>query len=274
MNIVRCSHLPLGLAVVLTLVLLGTGCATAFPVAEPGLEFDDGLNAAAVFNRTMNAHGGDLRSDAGTFSLAMTGEWKRLIVRIQPVVTDAGYRISAEERYRPSEQLYEVSHQGPEGTKKVIRQGRAIELFYNGEPETDPARLRATAMTTDAFELFHFGPTFIKHRKSALVRLDDQRENGVSYRRLLATLRPGFGEAEKDQVVLWIDPETDLLFRVHLTLNGFETTQGAHVDTTFLAYEQVGDYVFPTRFEERVRGPLRIQAHHWQITEFEYVAPQ
>lgn len=258
----------------LLFVLLVSGCATSFPVAEPELEFDDGLDAAALLDLTVKAHGGDLRDDTGTFTLAMEGDWKRLIVRIQPVVTDAGYRISAVERYTPKDRRYEVQHQGPDGTKTVIRQGRGIELYYNGEPETDPARLRATAMTTDAFELFHFGPTFILHRQSALTRLSDQRENGVNYRRLLATLRPGFGEAEEDQVVLWIDPDFHLLFRVHLTLNGFETTQGAHVDTTFLAYEQVGDYVFPTQFEERVRGPLRIHAHDWRITEFAYEAPE
>ena len=51
-----------------------------------------------------------------------------------------------------------------------------------------------------------------------------------------------------------------------MTLNGFETTRGAHVDTTFLAYRQVGPYLLPVRFSERVRGPLRIKAHEWHTT--------
>jgi hypothetical protein len=79
-------------------------------------------------------------------------------------------------------------------------------------------------------------------------------------------VEPGFGEAAQDQVVLWIDAQTSRLFRVHMTLNGFETTQGAHVDTTFLEYRKVGQFLLPVRFHERVRGPLRIDAHDWYTT--------
>lgn len=241
-------------------------CATSFPTARPGLAFDDGLDARTLFDRSLAAHGGDLAQAPGDFNLAMAGEWQSLIQRIQPIVTDAGFRITAEERFRPAERLYVVRHEGPLGSKHVVRTPDTIEVFYNGVRETDPQKLRATAMTTDAFQLFHFGPSLVHWRASAMVRMPDAREGGVDYRRVLATLRPGFGEADEDQVVLWIHPDTDLLFRVHLTLNGFETTQGAHVDTTFLAYDRVGPYVFPSRFDERVRGPLRISAHQWWIT--------
>lgn len=246
--------------------LLLPACAATFPAPAPARSFADGLDARALFERTLAAHGGDLAEAPGDFNLAMAGEWQSLIQRIQPLVTDAGYRITAEERFRPSEQLYVVRHQGPEGSKHVVRSPGSIAVFYNGERESDPAKLRATAMTTDAFQLFHFGPSLVKWRATDMVRLADAREGGVAYRRVLATLRPGFGESEEDHVVLWIHPETDLLFRVHLTLNGFETTQGAHVDTTFLAYDRVGPYVFPSRFDERVRGPIRISAHQWWIT--------
>lgn len=256
----------LRLATPLLAAILLAACATTFPTAQPGLVFEDGLDANTVFERSLAAHGGDIAEAPGDFNLAMEGEWQSLIQRIQPVVTDAGYRITAEERFRPAEQLYVVRHQGPQGNKHVVRTPDSIEVFYNGERETDPAKLRATAMTTDAFQLFHFGPSLVKWRAKHMVRLANAREGGIDYRRVLATLRPGFGEADEDQVVLWINPETDLLFRVHLTLNGFETTQGAHVDTTFLAYDRVGPFVFPSRFDERVRGPLRISAHQWWIT--------
>lgn len=243
-----------------------SGCATSFPSERPGLTFTDGLDAETLFERSLAAHGGDLAEAEGDFNLAMDGEWQSLIQRIQPVVTDSAFRITAEERFRPSEELYVVRHQGPDGFKHVVRSPGSIEVFYNGDRETDASKLRATAMTTDAFQLFHFGPSLVKWRAQRMVRLSDAREGGVAYRRILATLQPGFGESDEDKVVLWIHPETDLLFRVHLTLNGFETTQGAHVDTTFLAYDRVGPYVFPSRFDERVRGPIRISAHQWWIT--------
>jgi hypothetical protein len=67
-------------------------------------------------------------------------------------------------------------------------------------------------------------------------------------------------------VVLWINAQTHLLYRVHFTLNGFETTQGAHVDTTFLAYRKLGRFTLPVKFSERVRGPIRLPAHEWHTT--------
>lgn len=246
--------------------LVLSGCATRFPQPEAGLLFSDGLDAETLFARSLDAHGGDIRAHRGDFNLAMTGEWGQAIVRIQPVVTDAGYRISAEERYRPADQFYALRHEGPEGVKTVVRHGREIEVWYNGEPERDPAILRASAMTTDAFEMFHFGPSFVSHRAVEMQRLTDRREDGTDYRLVWVRLRPGFGEADEDEAVLWIDPANDLLYRIHMTLNGFETTQGAHVDTTFHDYQDVEGFMLPGRFVERVRGPIRIHAHDWWIT--------
>lgn len=253
------------LAVLLALAALLHGCAS-FPQADPAARFSDGLDAAAVFDACMDAHGGDLSDYPGDINLSTDGEWHQAIQRIQPIVSDAGFRVTSEERYRPRDGLYSVHHQGPLGSKQVVRSPDGISVYYNGTRESDPVKIRATAMTNDAFRMFHFGPSFIKHRATTMLRLADQRENGRSYRRLLATVEPGFGEAARDQVVLWIDAQTSRLFRVHMTLNGFETTQGAHVDTTFLEYRQVGAYVLPVSFRERVRGPIRIDAHDWHTT--------
>jgi hypothetical protein len=247
------------------LLLLVTGCA-GFPEAREGLEFEDGLNAEQWFERLMDAHGGDLSDDPRDFNLAMTGEWYSLIQRIQPLVTDSGYRVSAEERYLPAENLYVVRHRGLEGVKTVWRQGRDIKVWYDGEPVDDPDVLAATAMTTDAFELFHYGPSFLARRATSMTRLQAGRDDGRRYPRLLIDIEPGFGEAQTDQVVVWINPDSHRMYRVHITLNGFETTQGAHVDTTFHDYVEQGGYWFPNTYKERVRGPIRIKAHDWWIT--------
>jgi hypothetical protein len=79
-------------------------------------------------------------------------------------------------------------------------------------------------------------------------------------------LRPGFGESTQDEAVLWIDADHARLHRVHITLEGYPTTRGAHVDTTFLEYHRIGPYLLPARFFERMRGPLRIAAHEWHVT--------
>ncbi|WP_231372029.1 MULTISPECIES: hypothetical protein [unclassified Thioalkalivibrio] len=254
------------LAGVAGLIVLLAGCGRAFPEPAPDREFADGLSAETLFERTLEAHGGDLREDPRDFNMATDGEWGRMIQRIQPLVADTGFRGRSEERYRPADSLYVREYTGPEGVKHVFRHEGTISVYYNGEFETDPDRVAATAMTIDAGELFHFGPSFVKHRATDLQRLPDRREDGVDYHRVLATIEPGFGFAERDEVVMWIHPETDRLYRVHITLEGFERTQGAHVDTTFLEYEEVGPYVLPSRFEERVRGPLRLHVHDWWVT--------
>ncbi len=242
------------------------GCS-AFPQERPGTQFADGLSAAEVFDQCLAAHGGDIRDYPGDINIATDGRWHSLIQRIQPVVSDADYRVTSEERFRPRDGIYAVRHSGPAGSKYVLRSRAGVSLHYNGVAVAgEDERRRATAMTNDAFQLFHFGPSFVKHRAASMVRLPDAHEAGREYRRILANLTPGFGESEADQVVLWIDSATSLLFRVHMTLEGFESTRGAHVDTTFLAYMQVGPLLLPSRFSERVRGPLKLMAHEWEVT--------
>ncbi len=251
---------------VCSLALLA-GCASVrFPPDPPAAAVKDGLSGDAVFARTLAAHGGDLRAYPGDINLSTDGRWFALIQKIQPVVTDSGFRIRSEERYRPRDGLYAVTHTGPDGSKHVVRSREGLVVSYNGVRETDPAKLRATAMTNDAFRMFHFGPSFFLDRASSWTRLADAREQGRAYYRLRASVRPGFGETEADDVVLWIDRDTARLFRIHMSLNGFETTVGAHVDTTFLEYRDVAGYLLPVRFHERVRGPLRIDAHTWWTT--------
>lgn len=258
--------MPIRSTAVALACVLATAC-TAFPQArEPLPTPADGLTAQAVFDRSLAAHGGDLRRHPGDINLATDGRWYRLIQRIQPVVTDTGFRITSEERYRPADGLYAVRHGGPQGTKHVVRTPSALRVHYNAVAADDDSRIAATAMTNDAFRMFHFGPTFFLGRTTSLQRLPDGRERGRRYQRLLATLEPGFGRSPRDHAVLWIDADSARLYRVHQTLEGFPTTVGAHVDTTFLEYRRVGPYLFPVRFLERVRGPVRIKAHEWHVT--------
>jgi hypothetical protein len=252
------------LCLIPALLLLG-GCAR-FPTATPEARFDDGLSAKQIYADCLAAHGGDMRDYPGDINLSTDGHWHALIQRVQPLISDAGFRVTSEERYRPRDGVYAVHHHGPLGDKQVIRTPAGITVYYNDVRETDPAKLRATALTNDAFVLFHFGPSFIKARATTLSRLPDSRDGSERYYRLLATLTPGLGEAKHDQVVLWINEQTHLLYRVHFTLNGFETTQGAHVDTTFLAYRKLGRFTLPVKFKERVRGPIRLTAHEWNTT--------
>ena len=254
------------LAGLILLGLFAAGCSTPFPPPAPKGSFADNEQAQAIFDRCLNAHGGDVRTLAEDLNLSLEGEWGALIQRIQPLVADTAYRTTAQERFRPSQGLYSALWQGPAGTKKVVRTPTAVEVYYNGTRETDEAKLQAAAMTADAFQFFHLGPSFLRLRNASFTRVEDGREDGVAYQRLRTTLRPGFGFSPEDEVVVWIDPVNHRLFRVHFTLNGFARTRGAHVDTTFREYRQVGPLLVPVVLQERVRGPIRIKAHDWWMT--------
>ena len=78
---------------VLLLMLLLAGCAS-FPEARPAVRFDDGLSAEQVFAQCLVAHGGDIREHPGDINLSTDGRWYALIQRIQPIVSDAGFRVS------------------------------------------------------------------------------------------------------------------------------------------------------------------------------------
>lgn len=252
--------------VLLVIGALLTGCATGFPTTSTPWTAPDRLDGRAVLARSLAAHGGDLRGRSGDLNYASDGHWFSLIQKIQPVVTDAGYRVTSEARYSPSQGRYAVRHVGPKGVKQVVRTPGAIEVYYDGVRVTDPDILAATAMTSDAFELFHFGPSFLSARATRVERMPDVTEAGRRYLRVMADIAPGFGEAANDRVIAWFDPQTHLLYRVHMTLNGFKTTQGAHVDTTLTDYRNLGGLQVPMRFHERVRGPLKIDAHTWWVT--------
>lgn len=246
------------------------GC-TSFPQAPSGAEvFADGQSAAELFAACLAEHGGDVRGWATDLNFSTDGEWGTLIQRIQPIVSDADWRVRSQERFLPATGLYAARWEGPAGTKVVVRTPDQVSVYYNGVRETDERRLQASAMTADAFQLFHLGPSFFALRGATFARLPDMREGGVNYHRLITVLRPGFGFSEEDRVVLWIDAATRRLFRVHLTVDGFETTRGAHVDTTFHEYRRVGRMLVPVRLHERVRGPLRLDVHRWRMTGVDF----
>lgn len=265
MRLVR-SAVPRTLLCALACLLLAACATGGFPPAVPASpRTADALDGDAVFARTLAAHGGDLRRHPGDINLSTDGQWHALVQRLQPIVSDARFRVRSEERYQPSTGLYAVTHTGPDGTKRVVRGPGVERVAYNGQP-ADDAHRRATAMTNDAFRIFHFGPSWFLGRVPRWSRLDDVVEDGRSYRRIAGRATPGLGEAAYDDAVLWIDPRTDRLYRVHISLNGFESTQGAHVDTTFLDYREAGGYLFPVKLYERVRGPVRIDVHEWHVT--------
>ena len=247
-------------------VVLLSACATRFPSPQLDIADNQSPTAAAIFQRTFKQHGGDQLEQLDDVNLAISGEWKGLIKRIQPLVSDFNYRVDSQERLFPNNGGYVALFNGPNGTKKVIRTPDSLEVYYNNEISKDPEVLSSTALTADAFHLFLLGPLTLQKWQDNFVRLSDSKENGLDYYRLYLKRSPGFGYSASDEVVLWIDKLTDRTFKVQITLQGHSTTQGAHVEVDYLDYIQLDEYLFPSVFFERVNAPIAIDAHAWRLT--------
>lgn len=244
-----------------------SGCATQFPSPQSApYRGAAPANGAEIFKRSFEAHGGAHLASLNNLNVGLTGEWKQLIRRIQPLVTDFTYRVDSQERLFPSDGVYAAQYQGPAGTKSVFRTPDTIEVYYNGIASTDPAVLSSTALTADAFHLFLLGPLALQPWQDKFTRLSDAPLKGIDHYRLHLQREPGFGFSAQDSVVLWIDKETLLTKLVQITLQGHETTQGAHVEVEYLEYHKVDNFIFPVAFYERVNAPISIDAHAWQLT--------
>ena len=263
--------MPIGRRIAITLLspllgLLGVGCARDFPRPDAFAYEGDGPAGPAVFERTLRAHGGESPEALRDLNVSLDGDWPFLLPRVQPLLADVGYRVRSEERILVHELLYAVDYQGPSGNKRVERTREEIRVLYDGVESDDPDVLGSTALTGDSYIYFLLGPLALQGRGEGFVRLSDAVEDGRRYERIHTVLEPGIGLSDRDELVLWIDAETGLTFRVHITIEGFRTTRGAHVDVTFLDYLERDGVVLPSRFHERVRAPISVSAHTWWVT--------
>lgn len=252
--------------VVLILLTLVSGCAQ--PFLRPGnVDVETAQpDGDALFMQTFNAHGGERIDQLRDVSLGIDGQWKSLIKKIQPLVTDFNYRVKSEERLLPAQGVYTALYTGPGGTKKVVRTPDETRVYYNGVESTDSDVVQSSSLTAESFLLFLLGPLALADRATGFTRLEDGHAKGKTWYRIYRELEPGLGESARDEVVLWIDPETRYTWRINITLEGFRSTKGAHVDVTYLDYVQRDGFVLPSRFFERVLAPIGIDAHAWSLT--------
>jgi hypothetical protein len=248
--------------------LMLSACASKFPTPENAayVQTDNALSGNEIFLHSFNAHGGASLDKLHNLNVSLSGKWKQLIRRIQPMVTDFRYRVDSQERILPTAGVYAAEYTGPAGIKSVFRTPNTISVRYNNEQSNTPEVLSSTALTADSFHLFLLGPLALTPWQSQVTRLSNKIMNGISHWRIHLERTPGLGLSKRDQVVLWINPKSKLTARVQITLTGHETTKKAHVETDYLAYIQVKGFTFPTKFFERVNAPIAIDAHAWSLT--------
>ncbi|NIL93129.1 MAG: hypothetical protein GTO71_01480 [Woeseiaceae bacterium] len=248
----------------LLLAALIAGCATPFPEPETA---GDPQAAKTVLDRSIAAHGGYLFDEQGSIHVHYDGRWRQTVKFLQPVLVDAGYRKQSEEVLdRSSGALLQV-HDGPDGTKLVARTADDVSVIYNGKESDDETTRAASALVADAYTMFLSGPSFFRLRDARLTLMPSATRDGQTYQRIHAELRPGFGFSEQDEAILWINDLTGYLDLVHFTIDGLASTRGAHVDVAFAGHTEIGGYIWPMRFLERVRGPVRVTAHSWEVLD-------
>lgn len=185
------------------------------------------------------------------------------------VLADTRFRRGSEERVLVGPRIVAQDHSGPAGQKRVFRGPGAISVGYNGVPSEDDEVRRAAALVADAYLLFLLGPFYFDRPGVTFAAHGEAIVDGGECDGVLAVLRPGFGTAAEDRVILFIDRSSKQLRRVRMTLNGLESTRGAEVDVTFRDFRRIGGILWPTDFDERIRVPFDLHAHHWRIVGLE-----
>ncbi len=153
--------------------------------------------------------------------------------------------------------------------KNVLREPAKIVTVYNGDFSKNHEANQAAALVADAYALFLLGPFYFQQSGTVFAMNGESFVDQVLCDEVLAILRPGLGMAEEDRVILHIDRSSKLLRRVRLTLNGLDSTRGAEVDVTFRDFKKIDGVLWPTDFDERIRSPFKLHAHHWNLRGLE-----
>jgi hypothetical protein len=195
------------------------------------------------------------------------GDWAPLAVRLQPVLTDSGFRKSSVETYKPSTRSVRQIHTGPKGIKMVERRGPDTRIAFNGVASDEREILDAAALVADAYTAFLFGPSWLESRGAAFRLLGEQELGGETCQLIAGRLSPGFGASGEDHFIAWIGRESSLMRRFQFTLNGLDSTRGADVDVTFSDFHKAPDgSLWPGHFLERIQRPILAKAHEWRMT--------
>ena len=221
--------------------------------------------AVALVTASQRAHGSMSWSTIRDLNVRYAGKWNSLGSRMRSGLADRRFRRESEEALDLAGGTIVQLHKGPGGRKFVLRAPGRVTVWYNGQADSREEVIRAAAVEADAGKMFLLGPLYFQRSGVILEKLGTAKVEGAECDQVLAVLRPGFGYAEEDRVVLSIDRETQRLRRVSMTLEG--TKQGGGVDVTFAKWAQRSGVWWATDFDERLRGRLKLPLHHWTLMD-------
>jgi hypothetical protein len=242
-----------------------SGCASTHIPTTTLTESDP--EAVSIVTASQRAHGAEAFAAIRDLKVNYLGKWGAIGPRLQPVLSDRRYRRESEEALDLGSGSIVQLHKGSGGRKFVFRGPGRVSVWYNGQPDADQKVIRAAALVADAYKMFLLGPHYFQRPGVILEKLEPGKIGSAEVDRVLATLRPGFGFATEDRVVLSIDKGNQRLRRVLMTLSGLESTKGAEVDVTFDRWVERSGVWWATDYVERIRAPLKLHAHRWRLMD-------
>ncbi len=251
--------------------LLGLGLsllASCSNLSVPGKSADTRTSAAAeaVLKRSA-AKSGNPWQRYDQVKVNYTGEWSAIATRLQPVLTDPGFRKSSVETYHPRSGRVRQLYTGPQGTKQVTKQGSKTAVVFNGKVSSNSEVSNAAALVADAYTAFLFGPSWLIGRASELALLAPKPLGGERCTRVAGKLSPGIGSPAADYFIAWIGDDSGLMRRFQFSLNALDSTRGADVEVTFSDHWKAADgSIWPNHFVETIERPIRTKAHDWQLS--------
>ncbi len=254
----------------LALPFLG-GCTSPLPlVAAPTADAD----AVRILRESAEAHGLAAYRQVTDINVAYDGQWRPLIGRIQPEVTDTGFRGRSEERLMPALGVSAQAYTCALGRKQVNwRRGRGtpddlgeVAVWFNGVRSTDPNAQQAAALVAEGYGLFLLGPLWLVDRNLPATLAGTERVDGRLCDVVEVWAAPGLGRVRSDRVALCVDRADRITRRLRFTLEGFGNTQGAVAEVDTFEHQRRFGVTWPMRSFERVVHPIALPAHDWHIT--------
>ena len=160
-------------ALALTVVVAAlAGCGSPLPPipSTPTAAIRSPADARALLDACLEAHGGvGAYTRLHDVNVRFSSHWAALGPKLQPKLSDTGYRQGSDEWYlaMPNGWTVDQTHRGPKGVKHVLRvPPDMVAVNYSGSsaPSTDPEVNSAASLVTDAYSMFLFGPDFFRRR--------------------------------------------------------------------------------------------------------------